>query len=72
MPAGAQQASAPWSPLVRPTDSGKPVIYDPQLLGKTESERLYGCTTGLQCRFRLFGVIENNGSVELRATPFSW
>jgi hypothetical protein len=26
----------------------------------------------LQCRFRLLGVIQNNGAVELQATAFKW
>jgi hypothetical protein len=72
MPAAAQQASTPWLPLPRPADRGKPVIYDPQLVGTTEKDRLYGCSPGLQCRFRVLGVIENNGSVELRVTAFTW
>jgi hypothetical protein len=71
-PAAAQQSPAPWLPLPRPTDTGKPVIYDPQYVAKAESDRVSGCTPLLQCRLQLLGVIQNNGSVELRATAFKW
>ena len=71
-PAGAQQASTPWLPLPRPADRGKAVIYSPEFLAKEDYDRAHGCTPGLQCRFRLLGVIENNGAVELRATAFTW
>jgi hypothetical protein len=69
-PSVAQQAPAPWSPLPYPTDRGKPVIFEPQTLTKEENDRLSGCAP--QCRFRLLGVIQNNGAVELRATAFTW
>jgi hypothetical protein len=72
-PAAAQQASNPWLPLPRPADRGKAVIYSPEFLAKEDYDRTHGCSTpGLQCRFRLLGVIENNGAVELRATAFTW
>jgi hypothetical protein len=68
----AQQASAPWTPLPRPADTGKPLIYDPQLVAKPDNERPAGCSPLLQCRLQLLGVVQNNGSVELRATAFTW
>jgi hypothetical protein len=80
LPAAAQQAASPAEflgglpvPLAlppHPTDTGKPVIYDPQYLAKSEDER--GCAPGFSCRLRLFGVIQNNGAVEIRATAFTW
>ena len=71
-PATAQQAPASWLPLPYPTDSGKPIIWDPQYVAKAENDQRQGCPPGLQCRFQLLGVIQNNGAVELRATAFSW
>lgn len=71
-PAAAQRASTPWLPLPRPADTGKPIIYDPQFTAKAEDDRIRGCAPGLQCRFRLLGVIQNNGAVELRATALTW
>ena len=71
LPAAAQQA-APWVPLPHPTDSGKPVIFDPQFAAKAENERRLGCAPGSQCRWQLLGVIQNNGAVELRATALRW
>ena len=68
----AQQAPLPSLALRYPTDSGKPMIFDPPTLTKEESDRLSGCASGLQCRFRLLGVIQNNGAVELRGTAFTW
>ena len=68
----AQQVSSPWILPLHPTDTGKPPIYDPEFAAKGESDRLRGCTPGLQCRFQLLGVIQNNGAVELRATAFKW
>jgi len=68
----AQQAPLPSLALRYPTDSGKPMIFDPPTLTKEENDRLSGCTPGLQCRFRLLGVIQNNGAVELRGTAFTW
>ena len=53
-----------------PTDTGKPVIYDPQFVAKGDSER--GCAASLPCRLQLLGVIQNNGAVELRAKAFTW
>jgi hypothetical protein len=70
--AGAQQVSSPWVLPPHPTDTGKPPIYDPDFVAKGENDRLNGCTPGLQCRFQLLGVIQNNGAVELRATAFKW
>ena len=73
LPAAAQQqVSEPWMPLPHPTESGKPIIWDPQYVAKAESDQRQGCSPGLQCRFQLLGVIQNNGVVELRATAFSW
>jgi len=68
-PAVAQQ---PWSPLPRPADSGKPVIFDPQFSAKADDDRRLGCALGSQCRWQLLGVIQNNGAVELRATALTW
>jgi hypothetical protein len=70
--AAAQQLPSPWTALPHPTDAGKPVIFDPQYLAKSESDRLSGCTPPLQCRLQLLGVIQNNGSVELQATALKW
>lgn len=72
LPAAAQQAFTPWSPLPHPTDSGKAVIYDPQFVAKGDVDRRAGCSPGSQCRLQLLGVIQNNGAVELRATAFAW
>jgi hypothetical protein len=72
LPAAAQQAQAPWAPLPHPTDSGKPVIFDPQFAAKAETDRRLGCAAGSQCRWQLLGVIQNNGPVELRATALTW
>ena len=69
MPAVAQQL---WAPLPYPTDSGKPVIFDPQFAAKAEKDRRLGCAPGSQCRWQLLGVIQNNGAVELRATALAW
>jgi hypothetical protein len=71
-PSAAQQAQLPSLALRYPTDSGKPMIFDPPTLTKQENDRLSGCAPGLQCRFRLLGVIQNNGAVELRGTAFTW
>jgi len=68
-PATAQQ---PWAPLPHPTDSGKPVILDPQFAAKADNDRRLGCAPGSQCRWQLVGVIQNNGAVELRATALTW
>jgi len=53
-----------------PTDAGKPVIYDPPFVAKSDDDQ--GCAPGFSCRPRLLGVIQNNGVVELRATAFTW
>ncbi|TLZ31315.1 MAG: hypothetical protein E6K32_20120 [Gammaproteobacteria bacterium] len=70
--AAPQQLSAPWAPLPHPTDSGKPVIFDPQFAAKADNDQRLGCAQGLQCRWRLLGVIQNNGAVELRTTALTW
>jgi len=73
LPAAAQQQlSEPWMPLPHPTESGKPIIWDPQYVAKAENDQRQGCSPGLQCRFQLLGVIQNNGVVELKTTAFSW
>src|SRR5437667_6224896 len=41
-PAGAQQPPTPWLSLPRPADSGKAIIYDPQLAAKADQEALSG------------------------------
>jgi hypothetical protein len=53
-----------------PTDAGKPVIYDPQFVAKSDDDQV--CAPAFSCRLRLLGVIQNNGVVELRATAFTW
>ena len=72
LPAAAQQVPAEWTVLPHPTDSGKPVIFDPQFAAKSDTDRRLGCTPGSQCRWQLLGVIQNNGAVELRATALTW
>ncbi|MBO0735548.1 MAG: hypothetical protein J2P48_03115 [Alphaproteobacteria bacterium] len=72
LPAAARQGNSPWLLPPRPADSGKAIIYDPEFVVKGDDDRRSGCTPGLQCRFRLLGVIQNNGAVELRATAFTW
>ena len=73
-PAAAQQAvdggSARLALPPHPTDAGKPVIYDPPFVAKSDDEK--DCAPGFSCRLRLLGVIQNNGAVELRATAFTW
>ena len=69
VPVAAQQL---WAPLPYPTDSGKPVIFDPQFAAKAENDWRRGCAPGSQCRWQLLGVIQNNGAVELRATALTW
>ena len=71
-PAVAQQPPAEWTVLPHPTDSGKPVIFDPQFAAKSDNDRRFGCAPGSQCRWQLLGVIQNNGAVELRATAWRW
>ena len=74
LPAGAQQAAGGGPTTLtlplHPTDAGKPVIYDPRFVAKSEDDS--GCAAGQRCRLRLLGVIQNNGAVELRATAFTW
>jgi hypothetical protein len=74
LPAAAQQAAdgrpTTLSLPVHPADTGKPMIYEPQFVGKSDEDG--GCAPGFSCRLRLFGVIQNNGAVELRATAFTW
>jgi len=72
LPAAAQQLPATWAPLPYPTDTGKPVIFDPQYAAKAENDRRLGGTAGSRCRWQLLGVIQNNGVVELRATALKW
>ena len=76
LPAAAQQpppsGGAPLSLALPPypVDTGKPVIWDPRFVAKSDSDN--GCTPGLSCRVQLLGVIRHNGAVELRATAFTW
>ena len=74
VPAAAEQAGGgvPMPLLLppHPTETGKPVIYDPQFVAKSDDDK--NCAPGFSCRLRLLGVIQNNGAVELRATAFSW
>ena len=74
LPAAAQQAvsSAPMTLALppHPTDTGKPVIYDPPFTAKSDDDT--GCAPGFSCRLRLLGVIQNNGAVELRGTALTW
>jgi hypothetical protein len=73
LPATAQQSvggrPAALTLPPHPTDAGKPVIYDPPFVAKSDDK---DCAPGSSCRLRLFGVIQNNGAVELRATAFTW
>jgi len=69
LPAAAQQL---WAPLPHPTDSGKPVIFDPEFAAKADNDRRLGCAAESRCRWQLLGVIQNNGAVELRATALTW
>jgi hypothetical protein len=74
LPAEAQQAVGAGPATVAlppyPTQAGKPVIYDPPFVAKSDDDK--GCAPGFSCRLRLLGVIQNNGVVELRATAFTW
>jgi hypothetical protein len=73
VPAAAQQAGAGPAPLSLspyPTDAGKPVIFGPRFIARSDEDK--GCAPGFSCRLRLLGVIQNNGAVELRATAFRW
>ena len=74
LPAVAQQsfggAPALFTLPLHPTDAGKPVIYDPRFVAKSDDGK--DCAPGFSCRLRLLGVIQNNGAVELRATAFTW
>ena len=74
LPAEAQQAAVGGPTTLtlppHPTDAGKPVIYDPQFVAKSDENG--GCAPGFSGQLRLFGVIQNNGAVELRATAFTW
>jgi hypothetical protein len=72
LPAAAQQVPAEWTVLPHPTDSGKPVIFDPQFAAKADHDRRLGCALASQCRWQLLGVIQNNGAVELRAIAWAW
>jgi len=74
VPAAAQQAGggepAPIALPPFPTDVGKPVIYGSRFITKSDEDK--SCAPGFSCRLRLYGVIQNNGAVELRATAFTW
>jgi hypothetical protein len=74
LPAVAQQAlgegPATLALPTHPTDTGKPLTYDPQFVAKSGDDK--SCAPGFSCRLRLLGVIQNNGVVELRATAFTW
>jgi len=74
LPAAAHQAVGAGPALFAlppfPTDAGKPVIYGPKFIAKSDEDK--GCAPGFSCRLRLLGVIQNNGAVELRATAFTW
>jgi len=74
LPAAAQQAVGGGPAMLtlppHPTDAGKPVIYDPPFVAKSDDGR--DCAPAFSCRLRLLGVIQNNGAVELRATAFTW
>jgi len=74
LPAAAQQAVGGGPVLLAlppyPTDAGKPVIYGPQFIARSDEDK--GCAPGFSRRLRLLGVIQNNGAVELRATAFTW
>jgi hypothetical protein len=73
-PAEAQQSIGGWPATVAlppyPTQAGKPLIYDPAFIAKSDDDK--GCAPGFSCRLRLLGVIQNKGVVELRATAFTW
>ena len=72
-PAAAQQAGGGpvlLTPPPYPTDAGKPVIFGPGFIAKSDEDK--SCAPGFSCRLRLLGVIQNNGAVELRATAFTW
>jgi hypothetical protein len=74
LPAAAQQAGGGgpvlFTPPPFPTEAGKPVIFGPGFIAKSDEDK--GCAPGFSCRLRLLGVIQNNGAVELRATAFKW
>ena len=74
VPATAQQAGGGGPVLLTPppypTEAGKPVIFGPGFIAKSDEDK--GCAPGFSCRLRLLGVIQNNGVVELRATAFTW
>ena len=77
MPAAAQQATPSLgpislSPLPRPAETGKPLIFDPQAAAKADRDQTAGCAPGWSCRVRLLGAIKKNGAVELRGTAFTW
>ena len=71
-PAAAQQTPEQWLPLPAPGERSSAIIYDPQYLAKAESDRRRGCASEALWRLQLLGVLEHNGGVELRATPFTW
>jgi hypothetical protein len=68
-PAAAQQ---PGVLPPHPTETGKPVIFDPSFAAKADNNAHSACSPALSCRLQLLGVIQNNGTIELRATAFRW
>jgi hypothetical protein len=74
LPATAQQSVGGGPTIIAlppyPTQAGKPVIYAPPFVAKSDDDK--GCAPGFSCRLRLLGVIQNNGVLELRATAFTW
>jgi len=76
LPAAAQQpapsGSRPLSLTLPsyPTETGEPVIGDPQFAPKGEREQ--NCSPAWTCRVQLFGTIQRNGGVGLKGTAFTW
>jgi hypothetical protein len=77
-PAPAQQASPLADrltlpmPATDPTTAGKPAMFGPASIAKPDSEPLFDCGRGFQCRVRLRGVIDKNGGVAVEGTAFTW
>jgi hypothetical protein len=75
-PAAAQQPAPSGNRLLSltlpsyPTETGEPVIGDPQLAPKGEREQ--NCSPAWTCRVQLFGTIQHNGGVGLKGTAFTW
>jgi len=82
LPVAAQQASpvldlspgrAPLLAAPLGVDAGKPRVPDPESAAEADRDKALGCAPSLlQCRVRILGAIQNHGTVELRATAFSW